>query len=157
MILDMTCGSKMMWFDKNNPDTVYMDQRVVDTTLGDGRRLEIKPTVVGDFTALPFMDAVFDHVVFDPPHLQRAGSKSWLAQKYGVLTTTWREEITEGFKEGFRVLKNNGTLIFKWNSYHIPLNDVLSLTSMKPAYGHTGGRQSKTHWVVFVKNLEEKQ
>ncbi|MEG0634855.1 MAG: hypothetical protein RR517_20190 [Pseudomonas sp.] len=32
-------------------------------------------------------------VVFDPPHLTRAGFDSWMRAKYGVLTSDWREDI----------------------------------------------------------------
>lgn len=48
-ILDACCGSRMFWFDKHNEDTVYMDNREIDTILCDGRKLEIKPDVIGDF------------------------------------------------------------------------------------------------------------
>ena len=36
--------------------------------------------------------------------------------------------IRQGFKECFRVLKPNGTLIFKWNEVQFPVKDVLKLT-----------------------------
>jgi hypothetical protein len=29
-ILDATCGGRMMWFNKNHPQSVYMDRRIVD-------------------------------------------------------------------------------------------------------------------------------
>lgn len=45
-ILDACCGSRMFWFDKENPDTIYMDCREIETTLCDGRLLIIKPDVV---------------------------------------------------------------------------------------------------------------
>ena len=55
-ILDACCGSRMCWFDKDNPDTVFMDCRSEEHTLCDGRRLEIRPDVVGDFRKMPFPD-----------------------------------------------------------------------------------------------------
>ena len=52
-VLDMTAGSRMMWFDPHNTSAVFVDNRTLDTELCDGRRLEIKPDVVADFRALP--------------------------------------------------------------------------------------------------------
>lgn len=48
-ILDACCGSRMFWFDRRHPDVVFMDCREETHTLCDGRTLEIKPDVVGDF------------------------------------------------------------------------------------------------------------
>ena len=79
-ILDACCGSKMFWFDTSRHDTVYMDNRELDTKLCDGRRLVIKPNVVADFHDMPFPDETFALVVFDPPHLIRAGRTSPLTE-----------------------------------------------------------------------------
>ncbi len=120
-ILDACCGSRMFWFDRNHPSTVFMDNREFDDTLCDGRKLVVKPDKVADFRNMPFKDNTFYLVVFDPPHLKSAGEKSWLAKKYGRLDENWRQDIKAGFKECFRVLKKNGTLIFKWNEEQVPL------------------------------------
>ena len=32
-ILDVCCGSKMFWFQKNRDDTVYMDNREIEDVL----------------------------------------------------------------------------------------------------------------------------
>lgn len=78
-ILDVCCGSKMFWFQKNRSDTVYMDNRELEDTLCDGRKLEIKPDIVADFRNIPFPDDSFKLVVFDPPHLLKVGEKAgWL-------------------------------------------------------------------------------
>lgn len=50
-ILDACCGSRMFWFDRRHPDVVFMDRREETHMLCDGRTLEIKPDVVGDFRA----------------------------------------------------------------------------------------------------------
>ena len=42
-ILDVCCGTRMFWFDKENKDTVFMDKRELEDTLCDGRKLIIKP------------------------------------------------------------------------------------------------------------------
>ena len=65
---------------------------------------------------MPFTDATFDLVIFDPPHLIRAGKESWLAKKYGTLELmSWQNDLYKGFYECLRVLKPNGVLFFKWS------------------------------------------
>ena len=151
-ILDACCGSKMFWFDTSRHDTVYMDNRELDTKLCDGRRLVIEPDVVADFRDMPFPDETFSLVVFDPPHLIRAGRTSWLALKYGVLGNDWREDLRKGFAECFRVLKPDGILVFKWNECQVKLKDVLRLTEEQPLIGD---RRGKTHWMIFIKGGAE--
>lgn len=148
-ILDACCGSRMFWFDKQNKDVVYMDNRQVDEELCDGRKLEVKPDIVADFRAMPFEDNSFYMVVFDPPHLLRAGEKSWLGKKYGKLNPdTWKQDISEGFRECMRVVKPNGTVIFKWNEDQIKLSEILATIDERPLFGN---KRAKTHWLVFMK------
>lgn len=148
VILDACCGSRMFWFDRKNPKVVFMDNRTVKQTLCDGRKLEIKPDVVGDFRHIHYQDNTFYLVVFDPPHLLRAGPKSWLAAKYGKLSPDWKEDLKQGFAECIRVLKPNGTLVFKWNEEQIGLAKVLPLFGLSPLFGH---RRGKTIFLVFMK------
>lgn len=148
-ILDACCGSRMFWFDKENKDVLFMDNRTVDNELLiDNRRLTVNPDVLADFTAMPFEDESFYMVVFDPPHLLHAGDNSWLVKKYGKLDDNWPSMLHDGFEECMRVLKPRGTLIFKWNEDQIKLKDVLATTDYKPLFGN---KRSKTHWVVFIK------
>ncbi len=148
-ILDVCCGSRMFWFDKHNDKVVFMDNRVLHDTLCDGRKLDIEPDIIGDFRNIPFDDNTFCMVVFDPPHLQKVGENSWLAKKYGKLSETWAEDLKKGFDECMRVLKPNGTLIFKWNEQQIKLKEILKLIDYKPLFGN---KQSDTHWLVFMKD-----
>lgn len=150
-ILDPCCGSKMMWFDKDNPNVVYADMRTESHVLCDGRALEIRPDVEIDFTDMPFEDDSFNLVVFDPPHLKQLGKNSWMAKKYGVLFPTWETDIKAGFDECMRVLKPHGVLIFKWNESQITTNQIIELIRYKPLFGHTSGRYSKTIWMTFIK------
>lgn len=151
-ILDVCCGAKSFYFDKNTPSVTTLDIRQEVVQLHD-RIVSISPNMVADFRALPFEDETFYHVIFDPPHLYRAGCKSFLGVKYGVLNPkTWREDIQKGFSECFRVLKNNGTLVFKWNEYQIPVGEILQLAPTQPIYGHRSGKRSLTHWLVFIKS-----
>lgn len=147
-ILDACCGSRMFWFDKQNPDVIYADNREVETTLCDGRQLLIKPDVDMDFRNMPYADNSFKIVVFDPPHLIHAGTISWLSQKYGILPEDWEPYLKAGFDECIRVLEPDGVLIFKWNEDQIPFPKVLKVLGRKPLLGDKRG---KTRWVVFMK------
>lgn len=151
IILDACCGSRMFWFDKHNPDVVYMDIREEEYTLCDGRGLVVEPDVIGDFTRMPFPDETFYHIVFDPPHMNKLGKGTWMAQKYGVLLPTWETDIRAGFDECMRVLKPYGTLIFKWNEAQIKVARILSLIPYKPLYGHPTAKHGKTIWLAFMK------
>ena len=153
-VLDPCSGSRMMWFDKSDQRCLFGDTRDESHCLKDRhyqRHLEIHPDVRLDFRRLPFADNSFKVVVFDPPHLVRAGKKSWLALKYGSLTADWRDDIRKGFAECFRVLESGGVLIFKWNEDQIKVPEILALTPEKPLFGHPTGRHGKTHWFTFLK------
>ncbi|MFV8867553.1 class I SAM-dependent methyltransferase [Serratia fonticola] len=151
-ILDMCCGSRMFWFDKADDRAVFSDIRAEQHTLCDGRSLVISPDVIADFRMLPFANSTFSVVVFDPPHLERAGPNSWLGKKYGKLNRgTWRADLRAGFTEAFRVLRPHGTLIFKWNETQIPVSQIIALTDEKPIIWQRTGKADKTHWIIFVK------
>lgn len=154
-ILDPACGPKMFWFDKHEPHTTYIDiRRETDFVKDRGKRREvvIEPDRVEDFTNLPFRDYEFNLIVFDPPHLKRAGKNSWLAKKYGKLPKdVWPQMLQKGFKELWRVLALDGTLLFKWSDNQIPFKDVLNLFEQKPILGDQRGH---TRWFVFVKANE---
>jgi len=150
-ILDPCCGSKMFWFDREHRDVVFGDNRREVHKLCDGRTLQINPDIDLDFRDMPFEDGSFKVVVFDPPHLRRAGADSWMAKKYGVLGEDWRNDIRMGFSECFRVLSADGVLIFKWAEVQIKTSEVLKLADHKPLFGHKSGLRSSTHWIVFMK------
>lgn len=151
-ILDMCCSSRMFWLDKRDERAVFSDLRSEEHRLCDGRQLVISPDVIADFRQLPFADNSFAQVVFDPPHLERAGEKGWMRKKYGVLDkVTWREDISAGFLEAFRVLRPHGTLVFKWNETQIPVAQVIALTDQKPTIWQRTGKGDKTHWILFLK------
>lgn len=101
-----------------------------------------------DFANVGFDDETFYLVVFDPPHLLRAGKSSWLAKKYGILKDNWQDEIQKGFIECMRVLKKNGTLVFKWSEQQVSVSDILKAINVKPLFGT---RRGKTIFLVFMK------
>ena len=153
-ILDACCGGRMFYYDKNDSRVLFQDIRDVDTTLCDGRHFEVKPDIQADFTNMPYPDGSFSMVVFDPPHLIHANCKEpkgYKMIKYGSLPKDWREMLTKGFAECFRVLKPGGLLIFKWNETDIKVPEILRLTSEKPVFGHISGKRSNTHWICFMK------
>jgi len=158
-ILDVCCGSRMMWFDRKHPDVIYGDKRneiitVTDRSHGNinGKRiLRIEPDILMDFRNIPYPNNIFKLIAFDPPHLERAGQKSWMAAKYGKLSDNWRDDLRKGFLECFRVLEPEGVLIFKWNETHIKLREILALAPQKPLFGQISGHKGLTHWLVFMK------
>ena len=162
-ILDPCCGSRMFWFDQHNPNVLFCDNRKIEcqaiwkSTKGDATRYcSVLPDVVADFCALPFDNESFWHIVFDPPHLVRAGDNAWMVKKYGKLPTEWRTYLHDGFAECWRVLRTYGTLVFKWNEVQIPVSDVVRAIGRKPLYGHKSGKRSLTHWMAFVKLPDDK-
>jgi SAM-dependent methyltransferase len=136
-VLDACCGSRMFWFDRAHPDALFVDNRRETHVLrdksssGGSRSLIIDPDIQADFADLPFPNETFSHVVFDPPHLVRNGKTGWLAKKYGKLEGDWRAQLTAGFSECFRVLKEDGTLVFKWNDNDVPVSEILALTPVR--------------------------
>jgi len=153
-IIDVCCGSKMMWFDKNNPEVLFADQRKESHILCDGRVLEINPEIQMDFTKMPFADESFSLVVFDPPHLKNLGKNSWMAKKYGILRPSWEVDLKAGFDECMRVLKPNGTMIFKWNENQIKIKRVVEIIGVQPLFGHPSGKHGQTIWMTFFKHYE---
>ena len=157
-VLDVCCGSRAMWFDKNDKRALYLDKRNKEYNLKsnaaypNGGVIKIKPDIVGDFTNIKQPDNSFWHVVFDPPHITQKAIASDLTKRYGILEDGWQDMIRKGFKECFRILKPNGTLVFKWSEVQIPIKDVLKLTKHKPLYGHKSGKRMNTHWVCFIKD-----
>lgn len=155
-ILDPCCGSKMFWFDKNNPNVEFCDIRKLEQTeYYPGRYIEVNPDTVCDFTALPFADNSFHLVVFDPPHLRQAGKNSILVTKYGILEGDWQDVLKRGFYECMRVLRPNGILVFKWSEVQITLKEVLQAIGEKPLFGNKQPKQSGTHWLCFMKARAE--
>lgn len=150
-ILDPCCGAKMFWFERSYPLALFSDVRREDHTLCDGRTFTVSPDTIADFRSLPHSDESFNLIVFDPPHLDKVGDSSWMYKKYGRLGQDWRQDLSDGFNECWRVLRRGGTLIFKWNETQIKLRDVLACFSQRPLFGHTTTHNLKTHWMVFYK------
>jgi len=161
-ILDPCCGGRQFWFDKNNPEVLYQDIRKETVSWNEDnghpkRKLEINPDVIGDFTNMDFKDNSFNLIVFDPPHFNKLGNNSRTAKMYGKLLPTWEDDIRAGFSECFRVLKPDGTLVFKWNSTQIKVKYILELAEYSPLFGHISGKLAQTHWITFLKSESQRK
>jgi 23S rRNA G2069 N7-methylase RlmK/C1962 C5-methylase RlmI len=151
-VLDPCCGSRMFWFNKSNPNVVFADIRCEDLDLNyQNRTCHIRPDKLHDFRKMDFPDNTFYHVVFDPPHLIGAGKSGYMAKKYGSLTKDWQSDIRSGFDECMRVLRPNGTLIFKWNESSVKVSELIKVIGQEPLYGHRTLQTSKTIWMAFLK------
>jgi tRNA G10 N-methylase Trm11 len=152
-VLDPASSMRSFYFNKTDERVVFGDIREDEThLLTNGQTIHIKPDQVMDFRAIPYSDESFNMVVFDPPHRIKLTAQSDFIKKYGELNKdTWQEDLTKGFAECFRVLKTNGTLVFKWSEVSIKLHKVLELTDQKPILGHPSGKRMGTHWVLFIK------
>jgi SAM-dependent methyltransferase len=152
-ILDVCCGCKQFWFNKNHPNTLYIDNRIEAKGFQNARpNKEIRPDIVVDFRALPFEDNTFKLVVMDPPHIFASGPKFRMVKEYGWLEReSWRTDIKKGFDEAMRVLENNGILIFKWNETSVKRKDILEVLEIEPLFGHPTGSKNATHWFCFMK------
>ena len=148
-ILDACCGGKMFWYEKDLDFVTFQDVRAGVKEYSGGRKIRIEPNHIGNVTDMDFEDKTFDLVIFDPPHMIRAGETSWLNIKYGKLPEDWETFFKNAFLEIFRVLKENGILIFKWNETQLKFNDVIKHSLYKPLFGDKRG---STKWTVFVKN-----
>lgn len=147
-ILDACCGSRMFWYDKDNPLVDFQDIRYEECTLQNGQICIVHPNIIGDFTCMNFPDNSYKLVVFDPPHLVHAGNTGIMKKKYGSLDN-WKETIKKGFDECMRVLDYYGVLIFKWNETDIKVKTILKTINQTPLFGH----KTRTHtiWMAFMK------
>lgn len=154
-ILDACCGGKMMWINKNQPNTIYIDIRKENAGFIKQRpKQEIKPDVIMDFRDMTFQDKSFKLVVFEPPHLKTLGETSLFRKKFGSLNAmTWQADLKAGFNECWRVLEDYGILIFKWSDNEISFKDVLDLAPSKPLFQNISNYKSTSSscWFCFMK------
>ena len=152
-ILDACCGNRMFWFDKHQPNTIFVDIRIKEKGLIKSRpNFDVQPDKIMDFRDLKFLDKSFKLVVWDPPHMKTLNETSIMAKKYGCLNAqTWQWDLKKGFKECWRVLDDFGILIFKWCETEISTKEVLALFPETPLFGHPIGSKSNTQWFCFMK------
>jgi len=164
-ILDATCGTKGMWFQKHHPLVTFIDKRKGNFLYWNRSHAEktlvrIKPDKVMDFTCLKFDDEWFDMVLFDPPHIiQKKKSKNPIKMEvyYSYLPSdSWKQILSSGISELFRVLKPCGVFVFKWCETDIGIDEILRLFPYPPLFGnHTKdlnkAKSDTVHWLIFIK------
>jgi hypothetical protein len=171
LVLDMTSAFRMMHTDKDNPLVLYLDKRsdfdLANTCYQYGKLKgkpiyknwnPKKPTIQCDFKKTPFPDKKYKLVIIDPPH-RIENDKGDISLKYGVLCPeTWQAEIKGAFAEGWRVLDDYGTLVFKWCEHNKDIDEILRLFPVKPvvvqktaAAKKKNGRLGSTLWAIFLK------
>lgn len=79
-ILDMCCGSRMFWFDKQTRVQCSPTFAPSSTPCATGA----SPDIIADLCTLPLADGSFPKAVFDPPHLERVGENAWMGKKYST-------------------------------------------------------------------------
>lgn len=151
-ILDVTCGGRMLWNNKHHPSALYVDRRQEPPgTIPIRPNWCVQPQVVASFTALPFADDSFQMVIFDPPHIIRLNpSQGFLRTKYGELGADWKEILQDGFRECWRVLRPDGTLVFKWSGEKPSATAVLALFPVAPLFKC----KQATSWWLFLKLVD---
>ena len=164
-ILDATCGTKAMWYEKNHPFVTYIDIRKGHFFYWNKKKarkatqFKINPDILMDFTNLNFPDCSFDMVIFDPPHFVRKNkedNKNAMTERYGsLLSENWKQVLQKGINELFRVLRPEGIFIFKWSETDKSIDSVMKLFPYKPILGNKNRfnprRDKESFWLVFLK------
>jgi len=128
-----------------------MDQRR-ERVYFSNELINVTPDIQARWQNLPFKNESFDLVLFDPPHIFRnEGAKpGGMSKKYGIFyRNNWREIVSIGAMELFRVLKTKGTFILKWSEVDMNIDEILKLIPYPPMFGTHSGKN--THWVCFIK------
>ena len=112
-IIDVCCGGRAFWFDKNNPDVDFCDIRNEgDIHLCNGQTIRVEPDTVCDFTDLPFEDNTYYLAVFDPPHLIGKKETAWMVKKIWKFAS--RRLARNSAK---RISRMYESIEAKWSSY----------------------------------------
>lgn len=139
-ILDLSAGRRAVWFNKNHPDTIYLDKRP-----------EVNPTIVCD-TNQGIPGSGYSLICWDPPHMN-CGPNSNMSKVYGYHTTKQILELIEKTsKEVHKVSVENALMALKWNTHDISLKRVFNLMpDWEPLFGHLtkDGPGSQTYWIML--------
>lgn len=165
-ILDATCGGRTIWdpTNKKNPHCLYIDIRQeLDPAFARAPHhrtaiFNVDPDEIQDFRNLPYPDNSFKLIVWDPPHITKKDGQKRLTgiitKRYGALNAeTWRNDLKRGFNELWRVLDDDGVLIFKFHDGSISHEDVLNLFHTRPLFGTTTAKKNHNtcRWFTFMK------
>jgi len=157
-VLDATCGDRGVWVDEQDGRAVFADLRVREPGFHGqpGRSFAVQPEVQADVRSLPFAAGSFDAAIYDPPHVVRAdGMKDLSGQvqkKYGALRAeTWRRDLRRAFRELWRVVRDGGTVSFKFSDVSLDFENVTQLAPDPPLVGTTTTKTEtvETRWFLF--------
>lgn len=160
VILDATASRRAMWRDKEDENTVYIDER-----------REVKPDVICVWQHLPFKHGGFKLIDFDPPQMlyESKGKPSTfnLKEKYGKLNPeTWQRDFHKAMLQFMQIVEPYGVIVVKWNNNHIPDDKMLACFPIQPRFGtqvkHSRGvrrrgstePRSTTSWFTFINTPE---
>lgn len=150
-ILDACCGSRAFWYDKKHPDAIFIDIRP-----------EVKPDIVMDCRYTNFPDKTFDLIVFDPPHdAYGKNNKGIFHERYGGFSAGEnRSLVKNAFIEFDRILRDEGFIIFKWNTHGQKLKAILPLISrFEILFGQLTKQKtmesSQTYWFALKKQAAD--
>lgn len=110
-VADVTCNERRMWEGVSwSGEVMFCD---VDP--------DVAPDVVCDFRDLPFPDASFDVLVFDPPHLPAAAgteaSDEGFSRRHGLSKSVHGDNVSDYFPpflaQASRVLRPEGVVLAK--------------------------------------------
>jgi hypothetical protein len=151
-ILDLSAGNRAVWFNKEYPDTTYVDIRP-----------EVNPTMVADTRELPQEMNGFNLIVFDPPHVNFSKNAE-MSKTYGHHTTEEiRILISKTAREAHRVSVQDALMAFKWNDHDQKLDRVLALMAewWEPLFGHKTAirtaHPSATYWVMLRRKADQQE
>jgi len=122
----------------------------------------ILPDVRSDCHCLPFREAIFDVIIFDPPHLQFGQKAEYTKSKFGSISRHgFLSLLIGGTREFRRVLKRDGLLFMKFTEVHMTIFGVQSiiealgfvLLTKVLCNSKYHASQNKTAWLNF--KLEE--
>lgn len=160
-ILDATCGSKGIWYQKNHPYVTFMDKRkgyffYQYPNSPKKKEYHIEPDVVSEWKDAPWTNNTFDMIIFDPPHIIKNSEKGILSTKYTQLKPdTWRNDLRIGFKKLFDILKPDGIFILKWSECSAKKEEIFKLIPYRPLFGSRTG--TNNHWICFIKYRQERK
>lgn len=159
LILDMSAGPRAIWWEKNHPNTVYLD---IGFNRIDEHGTTIKnPDIVADTRAMPFRNGTFDLIVYDPPHC-KFNRNSQMGLRYGNYYKTvdeLRSAIRGSVMEANRVAKESCVMAFKWNNHDISFSKIFGImySYWRVMFGDTSndvrqrGFRSDTCWAFLEK------
>ena len=152
--LDATASLRSYWRGRDQRGWLFLD-----------RRARVKPDIVASNEYLPFRDAMFFQVFYDPPSVLR-GRGHWDFSSMEFRYTHWRgpnyfrRNLDLCNDEFQRVLKPEGTVLVKYTvskTCALPLVEVLGrldhfhlkTDQVRPSKSGAGSKESRVHFMLL--------